>query len=182
MFPELGSTPPPPFFFSRLWSSSPAADTKQEAILLQLHATEANIHELALAIEPSTVSTQVVKRLEVLQQCLKSLESWFGIFERVSPERYVGMSFGIYVQLLTNIIILSRITSPSLRDASAPSTTWDPAEIRKTFNLVGLLDRLANNFDACIAATGVLEDEPGEESSTSPSEDSVLSRILCFYC
>lgn len=140
--------------------------------MLFLHATEANIHELALAIEPATAPAEVVKRLEVLQQCCKSLTNWFEVFERIAPDRYVGITFDIYVQLLTNIIILSRLTSPCLKEMSAPSTAWDPTEIRKQFDLVALLDRLANNIDAAAVAIGVQEDEPGEESSKlSPAEE-----------
>lgn len=136
-----------------------------ESIMLQLHATEANIHELALAIEPATAPAEVVKRLDILQQCCKSLQAWFEVFERIPPGRYMGITFGIYVQLLTNIIILSRLTSPSLKEVSAPPSTWDPVEIRKQFDLVALLDRLANNIDAAAVTIGVQEDEPGEESS-----------------
>lgn len=142
--------------------------TQSEAILLQLHATEANIHELALAIEPATAPAEVVKRLDVLQQCCKALQNWLEVFERILVGRYVGFTFGIYVQLLTNIIILSRLTSPCLEEASTPSTTWDPSEIRKQFDLVAMLDRIANTVDAVIVAMGVQDDEPGEERSKSP--------------
>lgn len=110
----------------------------------------------------------MVKRLDVLQQACKALQNWFEVFERLPAERYVGFTFGIYVQLLTSIIIVSRLTSPYLKEASAPSTTWDPSEIRKQFDLVAMLGRIANTVDAAIVAMGIQDDEPGEESSESP--------------
>lgn len=139
--------------------------TYADSVILTLHATEANIHELALAIEPATAPAEVVQRLDVLQQCCKSLQAWFEVFERIPPGRYIGITFSIYVQLLTNIIILSRLTSPSLKEASAPPSTWDPAEIRKQFDLLTLVDRLANNIDAVPVTMGLQEDEPGNKSS-----------------
>lgn len=77
------------------------------------------------------------------------------------------MTFGIYVQLLSNIIILSKLTSPGLKETSTPSTTWDPAEIRKRIDPVALLDRLANSLDESAVLIGIQEDEPGGESSKS---------------
>lgn len=139
-----------------------------ESIWLQLHATEANIHEIALAIDPAAAPAEAVKRLDVLQQCCKSLKSWFDAFEKIPPGRSVGFTFGIYVQLLTNIIILSRLTSPFLRDLSVPSAAWDPAEIRKEFDLLAMLNRLANKMDASAALLGIQEDDPGDESSKLP--------------
>lgn len=117
------------------------------------------MHELAVAAEPSAAPADMLRRLEALRACLAALQDWFRTWGRVTAERRIGLTFAIFIQLVHAIAALFRLSTADRIPA------WNPAEVKTHLDLLGLLDRAADDLAASSAALEIVEDDPGEESS-----------------
>lgn len=101
----------------------------------------------------------MLKRLEALQACLKALEDWFGVWMQLPASRHIGLTFMNFIQLIHAIVALFKLSTVD----NIPA--WNPAEVRTRLDLLLILDRVADQLDLSGPTLGMVEDEPGEESS-----------------
>lgn len=126
-----------------------------------MYATEVNINELVLNLEPPTSNAEVLNRLERLNRCLKAVENWFNIYEQIPASMALGITFDVFLQLIHCIVALIRLTKLN----NIP--TWDTTEVRKRLDIFSLLDRIADGMEKIPIAAGVVEDDDAEESAWS---------------
>lgn len=128
-------------------------------MLLALYATQINVNELAVNFEHSTSNVSMLKRLEALEGCLKALEDWLQIWDRLPAKVHLSLTFLSWIQLIHAIVAVFKL---SIVD-NIPA--WSPAEVRARLDLLPLLDRLADQLALSDAALNIIVDDPGEETS-----------------
>lgn len=122
--------------------------------------------------DPSATVTDVdvIKRLEALQKCLKSIENFFQTWDRVAPAKHVGLTFMAFMQLLHVIVALFRLSTLD----GIPG--WDPNEARTRLPLFTLLDHVAERMQMSISAIPVQENDPVSEGS---SKSHFVGGLVC---
>ncbi|KAJ4389579.1 hypothetical protein N0V93_007050 [Gnomoniopsis smithogilvyi] len=136
----------------------PASVAQHEAVLLHLYSTDLSIQELALDFGPQANAIEAIKQLESLQKCLNAVEHLFQTWEAIAPHRLIGLSFSTFMQKIQGLVALFRLSTLD----NIPA--WNKAEVRKRLDIFALLDRLENLMLTAAVATGVAEDDPGEDS------------------
>ncbi|KUI61858.1 hypothetical protein VP1G_09001 [Cytospora mali] len=167
----LDSEPQTPLYFIRaldaqvqdVWRTlqEPASISNNEYVLLHVYGIEVNINELALNLEQSASDADVMVRVEKLHRCLKAIEKWFQIYERIPASMAIGITFDIFFQLIHCTVALIRLT----KFDSFPA--WDTAEVRRRLDIFSLLDRIADAMENLSTAAGIAEDDDGEASTWS---------------
>jgi hypothetical protein len=127
-----------------------------EVLLAHLHSTGLTINETALSPLPIASNSSNLQQLECLYSCLDSIKSWFDVFFTIPPGDYVGFSFSIFSQLSRCLITLYKLSS--LEDPS-----WPKAEVRKTADVLSILDRVINNLAQVSVLAGLDSSDMGED-------------------
>ncbi|GLA09832.1 hypothetical protein AnigIFM60653_000773 [Aspergillus niger] len=138
--------------------------------ILHLHHsnTHLTIHESALLKPfPNPSTTQPpnppltinhhLHHLESLHACLSAVNAWISSFLAIPPAEYAGFPFPIFSQLVRHLAALYRLST--LDDPS-----WDRGFVRRTIDLMSVMDRLIGNLGQAAAlarleAQGEDEDE-----------------------
>ncbi|TPR10762.1 hypothetical protein CAN33_0035960 [Aspergillus niger] len=141
-----------------------------EILAQQLHHsnTHLTIHESALLKPfPNPSTTQPpnppltinhhLHHLESLHACLSAVNAWITSFLAIPPAEYAGFPFPIFSQLVRHLAALYRLST--LDDPS-----WDRGFVRRTIDLMSVMDRLIGNLGQAAAlarleAQGEDEDE-----------------------
>lgn len=132
-----------------------------EAVLLHLYSTDLSIQELALDFGPQANTVDAIKQLESLQKCLSAVENLLQTWVTIPPHRLISLTFSTFMQIIQGIVALFRLST--LENIPA----WNTAEVRKRLDIFALLDRLEVLLDTAAVATGVTDDDPGEDSRKS---------------
>ncbi|KUI64004.1 Transcriptional regulator WAR1 [Cytospora mali] len=167
----LDSEPQTPLYFIRaldaqvqdVWRTlqESASISNNEYVLLHVYGIEVNVNELALNLEQSASNADVMVRVEKLHRCLKAIEKWFQIYERIPASMAIGITFDTFIQLVHCTVALIRLT----RFDNFPA--WDTAEVRRRLDIFSLLDRIADAMENLSTAAGIAEDDNGETSTWS---------------
>ncbi|KAL4812950.1 hypothetical protein BDW67DRAFT_178308 [Aspergillus spinulosporus] len=150
---------PPAFYLhymhNQLQSVQPRVAAQPQAhkiLLLHHHYTTLTLHEFALTSSPITSTTLDFQQLEHHYACLAAARSWFELFLSIPPVEYIGFPFSIFAQMVHNLVVLYQLTT--FEDPS-----WDVATVRKTVDVLSILEAVIRNMGEVAAAAG-LEGEP----------------------
>ncbi|KAL3436115.1 hypothetical protein BDV09DRAFT_58709 [Aspergillus tetrazonus] len=154
------STQVPPAFYLRsmhneLQSIQPRVAAQRQAhkiLLLHHHYTTLTLHESALTNSPITTTTLDFQQLEHHFACLEAAKSWFELFLSIPPVEYIGFPFSIFAQMVHNLVVLYQLSI--FEDPS-----WDVATVRKTVDVLAVLETVIRNMGEVAAAAG-LEGDP----------------------
>ncbi|GKZ30329.1 hypothetical protein AbraIFM66950_008751 [Aspergillus brasiliensis] len=144
--------------------------------ILNLHHsnTHLTIHESALLKPSSTTQTPNppsltthLHHLESLHACLSATTTWITTFLAIPPAEYAGFPFPIFSQLVRNLAALYRLSV--LDDNDDYNSAWDRGLVRRTINLMGVMDRLIGNLGQA-AALARLEAR-GEDENEDENEN-----------
>ncbi|KAL4974564.1 hypothetical protein BDW66DRAFT_167646 [Aspergillus desertorum] len=158
--PTSDSIQVPPAFYLRsmqiqLQSIQPRIAPHPQArkiLLLHHHYATLTLHEAALTSSPVISTTLDFRQLEHHYACLEAAKSWFDLFLSISPVEYIGFPFPIFAQMVHNLVVLYQLST--LEDPS-----WDVATVRKTTDVLAILNTVIRNMSEVAAAAG-LEGEP----------------------
>ncbi|KAH8595671.1 hypothetical protein B0O99DRAFT_686658 [Bisporella sp. PMI_857] len=134
-------------------------DTTAEVLLAHLYSTNLAINKTALSTLPIITKNSSFQQLECLYSCLDSIKSWFDVFFRIPPGDYIGFPFSIFSQLSHCLITLYKLSS--LDDPS-----WPKAEVRKTADILSILDMAINNLAQVSSLAGLDRSNFGEDIFT----------------
>lgn len=132
-----------------------------EGVLFHLYGAEVNVQELAMSFDSTLSMGDTMKQLDALQKCLNAVESWFKVWEAVPLDRWIGLTFNVFIQKIQSIVALLRLSTIDHIPA------WNTSEVRKRMDIFALLERIAVQMDLAATAIAVVEDDPGEDSSKS---------------
>ncbi|KAL5044272.1 hypothetical protein BDW71DRAFT_101673 [Aspergillus fruticulosus] len=161
--PTSDSVQVPPAFYlrsmqSQLQSIQPRVAPHSQAhkiLLLHYHYALLTLHESALTSSPVTSTTLDFQQLEHHYACLEAAKSWFELFLSIPPAEYIGFPFSIFAQIVHNLVVLYQLST--FEDPS-----WDVATVRKTIDVLAILDMVIRNMSEVAAAAG-LEGEPDSD-------------------
>jgi hypothetical protein len=114
-------------------------------VLLQLHAAEISINELALYGDPTAVRSPNIHRTRHLYACTQAIKSWCDVFLTIPVADINGMSTSnmMHMRLVMGLLyVLSNIDEPG----------WTKQDASSVIDLYTMLDQLANNFAQVPAA------------------------------
>jgi len=114
-------------------------------VLLQLHAAEISIHELALYGDPTAVRSPNIHRTRHLYACTQAIKSWCDVFLSIPIPDINGMctSNMMHMRLVMGLLyVLSNIDEPG----------WTKQDASSIIDLYTMLDQLANAFSQVPAA------------------------------
>lgn len=97
--------------------------------------------------------------MECLYSCLDSVKSWFDIFFTIPPSDYIGFPYSFFSQLSHCLLTLYKLSS--LDDPS-----WVKAEVRKTADIISILDMVINNLAQVSSLAGLDSSDMGEDIFT----------------
>ncbi|KAL6232026.1 hypothetical protein BDW75DRAFT_243386 [Aspergillus navahoensis] len=124
-------------------------------LLLHHHYATLTLHESALTSSPASSIMLDFQQLEHHYACLEAAKSWFELFLSIPPVEYIGFPFSIFAQMAHNLVILYQLST--FEDPS-----WDVATVRKTIDVLAILDTVIRNMTE-VAATAGLEGEPNSD-------------------
>jgi hypothetical protein len=114
-------------------------------VLLQLHAAEITINELALYGDPTAVRSPNIHRTRHLYACTQAIKSWCDVFLTIPIADINGMctSNMMHMRLVMGLLyVLSNIDEPG----------WTKQDASSIIDLYTMLDQLANSFAQVPAA------------------------------
>lgn len=120
-------------------------------ILLHHHSTEFAINEIRLYETLSAPHDLDTYRIETLYGCLNAIRSWFDIFFTIPPADYVNFTFSVFSQLFRCLMALYKLST-------IDNPTWDTNLVRKTADLLPILDQLVLNLRRVDRDAGLDED------------------------
>ncbi|KAL4995730.1 hypothetical protein BDV10DRAFT_187770 [Aspergillus recurvatus] len=154
--PTSDSIQVPPAFYLRsmqdqLQSIQPRVAPHSQAhkiLLLHHHYASLTLHESALTGSPVTSTTLDFQQLGHHYACLEAAKSWFELFLSIPPVEYIGFPFSIFAQMVHNLVVLYQLST--FEDPS-----WDVATVRKTIDVLAILDTVIRNMSTVAAAAGL---------------------------
>lgn len=121
------------------------SDTLAEVVLAHFYSTELTINEIALSQVPIITNHSNFEQLKCLYACIESIKSWFEVFFTIPPVAYIGFPFSIFSQLVRCLVTLYRLST--LNDPA-----WDKDGVRKTADLLLILDHVISNMEQVTTA------------------------------
>ena len=132
-----------------------------EVLIAHIHSTKLAIHEIALSPLFLTANTNNsdIQQMEFLYLCLNSVKHWFDVFFAIPPGDYIGFPYSIFSQLSHCLIILYKLSS-----LEYPS--WVKAEVRKSADIISILDMVINNLAQVSVLAGLESGDLAEDVFT----------------
>ncbi|RDW84203.1 Zn(II)2Cys6 transcription factor domain-containing protein [Aspergillus mulundensis] len=155
--PTSDSVQVPPAFYLRsmqtqLQNIQPRVALDAQAhkiLLLHHHYASLTLHESALTSAPmSPSSTLNFQQLEHHYACLSAAKSWFALFLSIPPASYISFPFSIFAQMVHNLVVLYQLST-------FDNPSWDVAAVRKTIDVLELLETVIKNMGLVAAAAGL---------------------------
>ena len=140
---------------SSIIHSSMFSNNMTEVVLAHLYSTELTINEVTLSQMPVISNHLNFQRMESLYACVESVKSWFKTFFTIPPGAYIGFPFSIFSQLVRCLVTLYKLST--LDDPA-----WDKNGVRKTANLLLILDQVVENMEQVSVLAG-LDNNDGQE-------------------
>jgi hypothetical protein len=100
--------------------------------------------------------------IERLYACLNSVKSWFDVFFTIPPSDYIGFPYSIFSQLSHSLITLYRLSS-------LDDPFWPKTEVRKTANVLLILDTVIDNLNQVASLAGLNSKDAGDDVFTKTS-------------
>ena len=96
------------------------------------------LNECALSKTPTVSEGLCFQRLECLYASVDALKSWFDVFLAIPPGEYIGFPFGIFSQLVHNLVTLYQLST-------LDEPAWDKAAVRRIADVLHILKCVVNN-------------------------------------
>lgn len=114
-----------------------------------------SIYEILLRRPQAPVSNNVpdFTRLEELYQCLQTVKKYFDHFMVLSNQALRSISMMVPVQLSQGLVILYHLTV-------LDDPIWDRSAVRKTLDILDLMERIAVKFERVPVDLDVVNDMP----------------------
>ncbi|PYI00265.1 Zn(II)2Cys6 transcription factor [Aspergillus sclerotiicarbonarius CBS 121057] len=129
-------------------------------VLLHHYNTSLTLHESALTKGAiASMSNVTFEHLDYLYGCLDATKSWFDIFLSISPMDYFGFPFAIFSQMVQNLATLYQLST-------LESPLWDTANVRRTADVLQILDTIVANMGQVAALNSLVGDPGGDIFST----------------
>lgn len=111
--------------------------TFTDVVQAHSHSTEIFIHSMGL-FKPNIPEAQ---RVDSLYSCLRSVRSWYDIWFSIPLSEMPSLPFATYIQLSGTQVALYRLTTTE-------DPAWDKEVLRTTADLLVILDRTIDRFEA----------------------------------
>ncbi|PWY79527.1 hypothetical protein BO94DRAFT_588109 [Aspergillus sclerotioniger CBS 115572] len=129
-------------------------------VLLHHYNTSLSLHESALTKGAiASMSNVTFEHLDYLYGCLDATKSWFDVFLSIPPMEYIGFPFAVFSQMVQNLATLYQLST-------LESPLWDTANVRRTADVLQLLDTIVANMDQVASLNGLVGDPGGDIFST----------------
>ncbi|KAL4931419.1 Zn(II)2Cys6 transcription factor domain-containing protein [Aspergillus undulatus] len=135
-------------------SQIPSDLLNNQTILLELHNTEATIHQMAFKSADHPFSLHANHRFACLYACMQGVKSWIDTFLAIAPGNYVGFSALTHngkMRCLLNICRLAICEHPE----------WDSSLLHGSINVSWALEETAKRMEQAREAAGM---EAGDSS------------------
>ena len=113
--------------------------SEPETLLMEIHDTSLQIHEVALSHGSDIFSPSSNQRLESLYACLNTASSWVSIFLAIQPAQYVGLPTSTFAQFVHLFVTIYRL-------ATFEDSSWDRQLVRETIDVTNFLEVTERNF------------------------------------
>lgn len=120
---------------------STLADPHTDVVQAHSHSTEVLIHSMGL-FKPTIPEAQ---RVDSLYSCLRSVRAWYDIWFSVPLSELPSLPFAMFIQLSQTQVALYRLTTTE-------DPAWDKEVLRNTADLLVILDRTIERFEAMATA------------------------------
>ncbi|GKZ26538.1 hypothetical protein AbraIFM66951_002745 [Aspergillus brasiliensis] len=125
-------------------------------VLLHHYNTSLSLYESALPKGAIASTLNVTyEHLDYLYGCLDSTKSWFDVFLSIPPGEYIGFPFAVFAQMVQNLATLFQLST-------LESPLWDTANVRRTADVLQILDTIVNNM-SLVATINGLAGDPGAD-------------------
>ncbi|RAL14436.1 Zn(II)2Cys6 transcription factor [Aspergillus homomorphus CBS 101889] len=122
----------------------------QQYKIIHLHNTHVilTLTEPALLLTPKPQQQQSttlnIRHLETLHAALAATKAWFDTFLAIPPAEYTGFAFTVFAQLARNLAALYRLST-------LDDPLWDRAAVRRTVDILDVLDSVIGNLGQAAA-------------------------------
>ncbi|RAK96591.1 Zn(II)2Cys6 transcription factor [Aspergillus ibericus CBS 121593] len=129
-------------------------------VLLHHYNTSLSLHESALTKGSiASLSNVTFEHLDYLYGCLDATKSWFDVFLSIPPMEYIGFPFAVFSQMVQNLATLYQLST-------LESPLWDTANVRRTADVLQILDTIVANMGQVAALNGLVGEPGGDIFST----------------